>query len=171
MYNTELVTQMKQAHTSGYMPPNRKINELSYKQAISVLNKHFIMRCAPNSQCDSEQLVESLVYLTVEKTYAESGLQNLACTHKAPSADTLLGRVKDLGWRNAYRMLVEANDQIIKKLKRNGVFKKPVMAAVDLSVTVGTENSTTRYAEVHAIMEQTSSTGTLHCTWCKLANA
>ena len=88
---------MKPIHkTSGYMPPNRKINELSYKQALQILNEHFTLPCAPNSQYGNEQLIESLVYLTVEKAYAESGLQNLACTHKAPSADTLLRRLKSL---------------------------------------------------------------------------
>jgi hypothetical protein len=125
---------MKPVHkTSGYMPPNRKINELSYKRALSLLNEHFTMRCAPNSQYGSKQLVESLVYLTVENKYAESGLQNLACTHKAPSADTLLRRVKDVKWKDAYSMLVEANDHVIKKLKRKNIFKKPVLAAADLS--------------------------------------
>jgi len=125
---------MKTVHkTSGYMPPNRKMNELSYKQALSVLNEHFAICCAPNSQYGSEQLVESLVYLTVENEYAESGLQNLACTRKAPSADTLLRRVKSLGWKDAYNMLVEANDHVIRKLKRKGTFKHAVLAAADLS--------------------------------------
>ena len=118
---------------SGYMPPNKKVKGLSYKQALSVLNQHFTIPCAPNSEYSSEQLVESLVYLTVEKKYAESGLENLACTRKAPSADTLLRRVKGLRWRDAYNTLVEANDQVIRKLKRKGIFKKPVMAAADLS--------------------------------------
>lgn len=132
--NINQVTQMKPFRKiSGYMPPNREINELSYKRALSVLNGHFTIPCAPNSQYDSEQLVESLVYLTVENKYAESGLQNLACTHKAPSADTLLRRVKNVKWKDAYSMLVEANDHVIKKLKRKNIFQKPVMAAADLS--------------------------------------
>src|SRR3990170_272323 len=119
--------------TSGYMLPNKKINEQVYKQTLKVLNEHFIIPTAPNSQFNHEQLNESLVYLTVEKTYAESGLQNLACTRKAPSADTLLRRVESVNWKDAHRMLIAANDHIIKKLRRRGVFKKKVMAAVDLS--------------------------------------
>ena len=115
------------------MPPNREINELSYKRALQILNEHLTIHCAPNSQYTSKQLVESLVYLTVEKKYAESGLQNLACTHKAPSADTLLRRVKSLHCKDAYNMLIEANDHIIRKLKRKGIFKEPVLAAADLS--------------------------------------
>ena len=119
--------------TSGYMPPNREMNELSYKRALQILNEHFDIPCAPNSKYHNEDLIESLVYLTVEKAYAESGLQNLACTHKAPSADTLLRRVKSLKPKEALNMLVEANDDVIDKLKRKGVFKKPVFAAADFS--------------------------------------
>jgi hypothetical protein len=115
------------------MPPNRKNNELSYKQALQVLNKHFTIPCAPNSQYSSETLVESLIYLTVENKYAESGLQNLACTHKAPSADRLLSRIESIDWKTAYNMLAEANNTLIRKLKRKGIFKNPVLAAIDLS--------------------------------------
>lgn len=125
---------MKQiCKTSGYMPPIRKINELSYKRALSILNEHFTLSCAKNSQYSSQQFIESLVYLTVENKYAESGLQNLACTHKAPSADTLLRRLKSLQWKDAYRMLIETNDSLIRKLKRTGIFKTPVLCAIDLS--------------------------------------
>ena len=115
------------------MPPNRKINELSYKRAFQTLNQYFALHHAPNSHYPNEQLIESLIYLTVENAYAESGLQNLACTRKAPSADTLLRRIKTLPWKTAYTMLVEANDHILKKLKRKGLFKKQVLAAADLS--------------------------------------
>jgi hypothetical protein len=119
--------------TSGYMPPNRKNNKLSYKRASQTLNEHFKLPQAPNSQHNNQQLIQSLIYLTVENAYAESGLQNLACTQTAPSADMLLRRLKALHWKDAHRMLTEANDHIIKKLRRKGTFKKPILAAVDLS--------------------------------------
>ena len=45
--------------TAGHMPPNRKINELSYKRALSVLNEHFTIPCAPNSQYSSKKLIQS----------------------------------------------------------------------------------------------------------------
>ena len=106
---------------------NYPINEHSH------LNEHFTIPLRAKQPIQHEQLVESLVYLTVENKYAESGLQNLACTHKAPSADTLLRRVKNVKWKDAYSMLVEANDHVIKKLKRKGIFKKTVLAAADLS--------------------------------------
>lgn len=134
MHKHHQVAQMKPlTQTSGYMPPNREINEPAYKRALQTLNEHFKLHCSPNSQHTKEQLIQSLVYLTVTKAYAESGLQNLACTRKAPSADTLLRRLKSVSWKDAYNMLVEANDQVIKKLKRKGAFKTPVLAAADLS--------------------------------------
>jgi hypothetical protein len=111
------------------MPPIRKINELSYKKALSALKEHFTIQLAPNSQYTQDQLIECLLYLTVQKQYAESGLQNLACTRQAPSADTLLRRVKSLNWKDAANMLTQANDEVIKKLKHRGIFKKPVLAA------------------------------------------
>jgi hypothetical protein len=120
-------------NASGYMPPNRKINEVSYKRALETLNEHFKIPCAPNSKYKSEDLNLALIYLTVENAYAESGLQNLACTQKAPSADTLLRRVKSLDPEDACKMLNQANDNIIKSLKHKGVFKKPVLAAADYS--------------------------------------
>lgn len=115
------------------MPPIKKINELSYKRALTILQEHFTLQCAQNSQYSPKQLIESLLYLTVENKYAESGLQNLACTQKAPSADTILRRLKTLSWKEACKMLTDANDQIIKKLKRKGLFQKPVLCAADLS--------------------------------------
>ncbi|XHH10039.1 MAG: transposase [Candidatus Bathyarchaeia archaeon] len=115
------------------MPPKREINELSYKTALSTLKEHFTIPLAPNSKYTKEQLIKSLLYLTVQKQYAESGLQNLACTQKAPSADTLLRRLKSLNPKDAYKMLTQANDAVIEKLKRKRAFKKPVLAAIDLS--------------------------------------
>jgi hypothetical protein len=132
--------------TSGYMPPTREIHDLAYKKALSTLNQHFKIPCAQNSKYTTEQLNQTLIYLTVKKAYAESGLQNLACTHKAPSADTLLRRLKSLKSKDAYTMLTEANDEIIKKLKHKGTFKKPVLAAIDLSCNryYGKDNSQIR---------------------------
>lgn len=111
-----------------------------------ILNEHPTTHCAPNNQYTSKQLVENLVHLTVKKKYAESGQQNLACTHKAPTADTLLRRAKSLHCKDAYNRLIEANDHIIRKLKRKGNFKKPALAAADLSYEryYGKDNNQTR---------------------------
>lgn len=82
--------------TSGYMPPKRENSELSYKRAFQILNQHFTLQCAISSKYTNQQLNQCLTYLPVENTYAESGLQNLACTQKAPSADTFLRRESKL---------------------------------------------------------------------------
>ena len=115
------------------MPPNRRVTRLLYKQAFSMLNEHLVMPGAPNSHLRSEELLESLVYLSLGRRYAESGLEDLRCTREAPSADTLLRRLKMIGSDGAYTALVRANDEVIVKFKRRGMFRMPVLAAMDLS--------------------------------------
>jgi putative transposase len=115
------------------MPPNRRVTRLLYKQAFSMLNEHLVMHEAPNSYIRNEELLESLAYLSLGRRYAESGLEDLRCTREAPSADTLLRRLKMIGSDEAYTALVRANDEVIVKLKRRGMFRMPVLAAMDLS--------------------------------------
>ncbi len=116
------------------MPPNRSACRLVYKQAFPILNEYLAIPSAPNCRFKMEQLIECLVYLSLGKRYAESGLEDLRCTRKAPSADTLLRRLKMVkSSDDAYGMLVQANDEVIRKLRRRRVFRMPVMAAVDFS--------------------------------------
>ncbi len=115
------------------MPPNRRIRRLVYKRAFSILNEHLVIPSAPNCHYKTEELVQCLVYLSLGKRYAESGLDDLACTREAPSADTLLRRLKIVKSDDAYDMLVQANDEVIRKLRRRRVFRRPVLAAIDFS--------------------------------------
>jgi hypothetical protein len=115
------------------MPPNRRVARLVYKQAFPILNEHLAIPAAPNSHFKSEELLESLVYLSLGKRYAESGLEDLRCTREAPSSDTLLRRLKMVKSEDAHGMLVQANDEVIRKLKRRRVFRMPVLAAIDYS--------------------------------------
>jgi putative transposase len=115
----------------GYMPPRDRVNRLMYNRALSTLNEHLIIPSASNSHFKPEQLIESLLYLSVEERYAESGLEDLACTREAPSADTLLYRLKKIESRDAYKMLIQANDSVIEEVKSKGVFGRPVVAAID----------------------------------------
>ncbi len=115
------------------MPPNRRVTRLVYKQAFPILSEHLIIPGAPNSHFKSEELLECLVYLSLGKRYAESGLEDLACTRAAPSSDTLLRRLKMVKSDDAYSMLVQANDEVIRKLRRRRVFRMPVLAAIDYS--------------------------------------
>jgi hypothetical protein len=115
------------------MPPNRRICRLVYKRAFPILNEHLVISSAPNCHFKSEELLQCLVYLSIGKRYAESGLDDLAYTREAPSADTLLRRLKKVKSDDAYGMLVKANDEVIRKLRRRRVFRMPVLAAVDFS--------------------------------------
>ena len=115
------------------MPPKDRVNRLVYNLALSTLNEHLVMPSASNAHFTNEQMAESLLYLSIEERYAESGLEDLACTREVPSADTLLYRLKKLKCEDAHRMLIGANDTIIETLGRRGVFRKPVLAAIDLT--------------------------------------
>ncbi len=116
-------------------PPKDRVSRLVYKQALSALEEHLVIPSAPNSHYNNRDILESLVYLSIEERYAESGLEDLASTRQehTPSADTLLYRLKKLDRKQAYAMLISANDSVLEKLRRRGIFRKPVIAAVDLS--------------------------------------
>ena len=115
------------------MPPGDRVNGLAYNLALSTVNEHLVMPAATHSRFTNEQMAESLVYLSVEERYAESGLEDLASTRQVPSADALLYRLKKLKSEEALGMLAAANDEVIEELRRRGVFRKPVIAAADLT--------------------------------------
>lgn len=121
--------------TPEYTPPKDRVSKLVYKEAMSALEEHLVIPSAPNSHYKNKDILESLIYLSIEERYAESGLEDLASTRRerSPSADTLLYRLKKLDRKEAYPMLVSANDFILDKLRRKGVFRKPVIAAIDPS--------------------------------------
>ena len=112
------------------MPPRDRVNRLAYDLALSTVNEHLVMPAASNSHFTNEQMAESLIYLSVEERYAESGLEDLACTRQVPSADTLLYRLKKLSSEEAHGMLAAANDEVIEELRRRGVFRKHLLAVM-----------------------------------------
>jgi len=119
---------------SGYMPPSRRVCRLVYKQASAILDEHLVIPSAPNSHFKSDELVRCLIYLSIGKRYAESGLEDLGCTRESPSADTLLRRLKMMkSSEDAYSMLVQANDEVLRKLRRRRIFRMPVIVAIDFS--------------------------------------
>jgi hypothetical protein len=117
------------------MPPKDRVSRLVYKQALSALEEHLVIPSAPNSHYKNRDILESLVYLSIEERYAESGLEDLATTRPehTPSADTLLYQLKKLERKQAYSMLTSANDSVLEKLRRRGFFRKPAIVAVDFS--------------------------------------
>jgi hypothetical protein len=117
------------------MPPKDRVSRLVYKEALSTLEEHLVIPSAPNSHYKDRDILESLIYLSIEERYAESGLEDLCSTRQegTPSADTLLYRLKKVDSRQAYCMLVSANDSVLEELGKRGVFRKPVVAAIDLS--------------------------------------
>jgi hypothetical protein len=117
----------------GYTPPRDRVARVAYNRGLSTLNEHLVIPSASNSHFTRETLNECLLYLSAEERYAESGLEDLACTRDVPSSDDLLYRLKKMKSDDAHRMLMDANDALIKEMKRRGVFRKPAIAAIDLT--------------------------------------
>jgi hypothetical protein len=117
----------------GYTPPKDRVARVAYNRGLSTLNEHLVIPSASNTHFTRETLNECLLYLSAEERYAESGLEDLACTREVPSSDALLYRLKKLKSDDAHRMLIDANDAIIEEMKRRRVFKKPAIAAIDLT--------------------------------------
>ncbi len=109
------------------------VNALSPLSQGLILSEHLIILGAPNSHFKNEELLESLVYLSLGKRYAESGPEDLKCTREVPSADTLLRRLRIVDSENAHAMLVQANEEVIRKSRRRRVCRTPVLVAIDFS--------------------------------------
>jgi hypothetical protein len=146
----------------GCTPPRERVSGLMYNLAFSTLCEHLVIPSASNSHFKPRQLVECPLYLSVEGRYAESGLEGLACTCEAPSADTLLYRLKKVKSHDAYEMLIQVNDSIIEELRSKGVFRRPVVAAIVRSRTM--VNTTASLGGVGGSVVQTSATHTHHYT-------
>lgn len=117
----------------GYTPPRDRVARVAYNLGLSTLNEHLVIPSPSNSHFKGETLNECLLYLSAEERYAESGLEELACTRDVPSSDDLLYRLKKMTSDDAHRMLMDANDALIREMKRRGVFRKPIIAAIDLT--------------------------------------
>ena len=109
------------------------MSRVAHNLALSTQNEHLVIPSASNVHFSGEQLNESLLYLSAEERYAESGLEDLACTREAPSADTLLYRLKRLRSEDVHGMLIQANDRVLEELRKRGFFRRPVVAAIDLT--------------------------------------
>jgi hypothetical protein len=53
------------------MPPKDRVSRLVYNQPLSALEKHSVIPSAPNTHYKNKDILESLVYLSIEKRYAE----------------------------------------------------------------------------------------------------
>jgi hypothetical protein len=73
---------LQNRRTPEYTPPKDRVLKLVYKQALSALEEHRVIPSAPNSNYRNGDILESLLYLSIEERYAESGLEDLASTRQ-----------------------------------------------------------------------------------------
>ncbi|MDG6905205.1 MAG: transposase [Nitrososphaerota archaeon] len=135
--------------------PDRKIRqaEASFranKLALDLLDKHVNLAVASNAHYKNDAIYSGLLYLSLNNTYAETAMEDLRIKHHidAPSGTEFLYRVKKLfGIQNnqmqldyfermhiqmeIWEKLTGVNDELVTIAVSSGLFKKPVICAID----------------------------------------
>jgi hypothetical protein len=135
--------------------PGRKIREIeasfrANKLALDLLDKYVNPPAAPNVHYKKDAIYSGLLYLSLNNTYAETAMEDLKIKHRidVPSGTEFLYRVKKLfGIRNnqkhldyfervriqieIWQKLTTINDELVAIAVMSGLFKKPVICAID----------------------------------------
>ncbi|MEM3098682.1 MAG: transposase, partial [Nitrososphaerales archaeon] len=116
------------SNSSTHAVHNVSACQQAYHAVLNLMNKHVKIPTAPNCIYSMEMLHKCLIYLSMNQHYAESGLKYL---NYAPSADTLLYRLKMLDYDEAYSMVSNANNELIDAIAGKDIRKKKVIVAID----------------------------------------
>lgn len=100
----------------------------AYHTVLNLMDKHVKMPTAANCVYSMDTLHKCLIYLSMNQSYAESGLEYL---RYAPSADAFLYRLKMLDYEQAYSMMSNANNALIDAIAMKGILKKRAIVAID----------------------------------------
>jgi len=125
----------------------------AYELALDVLGRHLELRSARNVHYDNGVICAGLVYLSMNNTYAQTAMDDLREKHglDAPTGAAFRYRLRQfwaeqlaeqprgesdyrrtvLAQMRIWRMLLDANDDLLSIAKRLGVFLEPVTCAVD----------------------------------------
>ncbi|MGC8559021.1 MAG: transposase, partial [Nitrososphaeria archaeon] len=99
------------------------------------------IKVAKNSKYMHEDIVKSLIYVSLNNTSAESGSKDLAKDMDVPSPDVVLRRLKALDLSNVINALNKANMKLVKKHARDGMkmaidyTEEPYYGKIDMYVT------------------------------------
>ena len=117
-----------------------------------MLDKYVNLSIAPNAHYKNDAIYGGLLYLSLNNTYAETAMEELKDEHRidAPTGTQFLNRVKKLFGipsreeqqkldffqkaaiqREIWAKLTKVNDELVAVEVRSGLFKKPVICAVD----------------------------------------
>jgi Transposase DDE domain len=137
---------------------SRKIRQVeasfrAYQLALDLLDKYVNLPVAPNAHYKSESIYSGMLYLSLNNTYAETAMEDMKIKHHldAPSGTEFLYRVKklfgiqpkqqelDYFERAAvqieiWKKLTALNDELVAIAVNFGLFKKPVICAIDYTL-------------------------------------
>jgi hypothetical protein len=93
-----------------------------------------MFEAAQNSVYTSLKIIRCLLYLCLNKEYAEGGMTTLSSQtklpNKVPTGRTLRNRLQTINAKEAHENLTEANNALIGKLRKLGVFRRKVTVAI-----------------------------------------
>jgi len=97
------------------MRPNRNVVRKLFKLSFGVLKESLGIKVAKNLKYLPEDIVKSLIYISLKSTSAESDSKDLAKDMDVPSPDVMLRRLKSLDLRSVINSLNKINAKIVKK--------------------------------------------------------
>lgn len=125
----------------------------AYELAAGVLGRHLEFQSAQNVHYDNDVICAGLVHLSMNNTYAQTAMDDLREKHEldAPTGAAFRYRLRQFwaqqlaeqeGEKDDYRktvaaqmriwrMLLDANDELLSVAKRFGILLKPATCAVD----------------------------------------
>ena len=123
------------AETTKRKSKERKVSSKVFKFTANLLNNHLQFPSAKNSLYNSSHINQCLIQLSLSKNYAESGLADLSekcdTSNKVPTGRTFRGRIERLSEKQIRDALIQANDQVLLKLRSYSVFRRKAVVAID----------------------------------------
>ncbi|MGC9211449.1 MAG: transposase [Nitrososphaeria archaeon] len=131
--------------TTMYKPmgSKRSVVRKLYKLSSKLLTKGLGIKVGKNSKYKPDDTVKLLIYISLNRTSAESGSNDLAEDMDVPSADVILKRLKSLDLGSVINSLNEINMKVVKKHMRDGMkmaidyTEEPYYGKIDMYVTRG----------------------------------
>jgi putative transposase len=113
----------------------RKISELIHQLALNLMCEHLKFRSASNSLYNTRTINTCLLQISLREGYAQGELTNLQLKFNMPSwvptGHTFRNRVEALSRKQVQTAFTGANDEILKILKGQGIFKRYATVAID----------------------------------------
>jgi len=138
------------------------------------LKESLSIKVAGNSRYMPEDIVKSLIYISINSTSAESGSKDLAKVIDAPSPDVLLRRLKSIDLSSAVSALNKTNMKLVKNHVMDGMkmaidyTEEPYHGKIDMYVTRGKHKQGTDMFHTFATMSVVGKDDKERLTLCSL---